>query len=466
METTPLKVLSNLSLSEPIVPKKPPVDPSTLKHRDLLRGAFWQRIPAYREVSEAQFLDHNWQAKSSITKIDKLISTIQDLAPAEFIKDVELGMKKAPMSVRVSPYLVALIDWTNPYVDPLRTQFFPLASRLLPDHPQLQLDSLHEQDDAPVPGLTHRYTDKALFLPLDQCPVYCRFCTRSYAIGLDTEEVEKVHLRASDERWQRAFKYIASRPELEDIVISGGDAYQLRANQITEIGEALLAMPNIRRLRFATKGPAVMPQKILTDEAWVDALTAVVEKGRKLHKEVVVHTHFNHPNEITGITEAAMNKLLERAIVVRNQSVLQRGVNDSPETMTALVKRLGHVNVHPYYVYVHDLVKGVEDLRTSVDTALHIEKHVRGSTAGFNTPTFVVDAPGGGGKRDAHSYEYYDRETGISVYTAPAVKPGKLFLYFDPLHQLSTSTQRRWEDPTERQTMIDDAIGRARKHER
>jgi lysine 2,3-aminomutase len=466
MEPTPLKVLSNLPLSEPIVPKKPPVDPSTLKHRDLLRGAFWQRIPAYREVSEAQFLDHNWQAKSSITKIDKLISTIQDLAPAEFIKDVELGMKKAPMSVRVSPYLVALIDWASPYVDPLRTQFFPLASRLLPDHPQLQLDSLHEQDDAPVPGLTHRYTDKALFLPLDQCPVYCRLCTRSYAIGLDTEEVEKVHLRASDERWQRAFKYIASRPELEDIVISGGDAYQLRANQITEIGEALLAMPNIRRLRFATKGPAVMPQKILTDEAWVDALTGVVDKGRKLHKEVVVHTHFNHPNEITGITEDAMNKLLERAIIVRNQSVLQRGVNDSPETMTALVKRLGHVNVHPYYVYVHDLVKGVEDLRTSVDTALHIEKHVRGSTAGFNTPTFVVDAPGGGGKRDAHSYEYYDRETGISVYTAPAVKPGKLFLYFDPLHQLSTSTQRRWEDPTERQTMIDDAIGRARKHER
>jgi lysine 2,3-aminomutase len=464
METSPLKVLS--TVSEPIVPKKPPVDPSTLKHRDLVRGAFWQRIPAYREVSEAQFLDHNWQAKSSITKIEKLISTIQDLAPAEFIKDVELGMKKAPMSVRVSPYLVALIDWANPYVDPLRTQFFPLASRLLPDHPQLQLDSLHEQDDAPVAGLTHRYTDKALFLPLDQCPVYCRFCTRSYAIGLDTEEVEKVHLRASDERWQRAFKYIASRPELEDIVISGGDAYQLRANQLTEIGEALLAMPNIRRLRFATKGPAVMPQKILTDEAWVDALTGVVEKGRKLHKEVVVHTHFNHPNEITGITEDAMNKLLERAIIVRNQSVLQRGVNDSPETMTALVKRLGHVNVHPYYVYVHDLVKGVEDLRTSVDTALHIEKHVRGSTAGFNTPTFVVDAPGGGGKRDAHSYEYYDRETGISVYTAPAVKPGKLFLYFDPLHQLSTSTQRRWEDPTERQTMIDDATGRARKHER
>src|SRR3984957_20525511 len=464
MQTSPLKVLS--SPPEPIVAKKPPVDASTLRHRELVRGPFWQAIPAYREVSEAQFLDHNWQAKNSITKIDRLIATIQGLTTAEFIKDIEVGMKRAPMSVRVSPYLVSLIDWANPYADPIRTQFFPLASRLLPDHPQLQLDSLHEQDDAPVAGLKHRYVDKALFLPLDQCPVYCLFCTRSYAIGLDTEEVDKVHLRASDERWQRAFRSIESRPELEDIVISGGDAYQLRATQISEIGEALLAMPNIRRMRFATKRPAVMPQKILTDEAWVDALTKVVEKGRALHKEVVLHTHFNHPNEITGITEEAMNKLFSRGIVVRNQSVLQRGVNDSPETMTGLVKRLGHVNVHPYYVYVHDLVKGVEDLRTSVDTALHIEKNVRGSTAGFNTPTFVVDAPGGGGKRDAHSYEYYDRETGVSVYSAPSVKPGKLFLYFDPLHQLSTATQRRWGDAGERQQMIDDGIAKARAHQR
>src|SRR6201999_4163761 len=134
-------------------------------------------------------------------------------------------------------------------------------------------------------------------------------------IGLDTEEVEKVHLRASDERWQRAFKYISSRPELEDIVISGGDAYQLRASQLLEIGEALLAMPNIRRMRFATKGPAVMPQKIVTEEAWTDALTTIVEKGRKLHKEVVLHTHFNNANEITWITEKAMHKLMERGIV-------------------------------------------------------------------------------------------------------------------------------------------------------
>ena len=447
----------------PIVPKKPPVDPSTLAYRELLRGPFWQKIPAYANVTEEQFLDHTWQAKNTITKPAKLLDALRDLVPPGFIEDAEAGFGRSPMSIRVSPYLLSLIDWTNPYEDPLRIQFLPLRSRLLPDHPKLDLDSLHEQADAPVPGLTHRYPDKALFLALDTCPVYCRFCTRSYAVGVDTEEVEKVSLKATSDRWARAFEYIRSRPELEDIVVSGGDAYQLRAQQLEEIGEALLAMPNIRRMRIATKGPAVMPQKLLTDHAWVDTLTRIVEKGRKLHKEVVLHTHFNHPNEITGITEAAMFKLLERGIVVRNQSVLQRGVNDSPETMTMLVKRMGHLNVHAYYVYVHDLVTGVEDLRTSVDTAIFIEKHVRGSTAGFNTPTFVVDAPGGGGKRDVHSYEYYDRETGISVYQAPSVKPGQFFLYFDPLHQLSTAVQRRWADPAEHEQMIGAALAKAKE---
>jgi lysine 2,3-aminomutase len=293
--------------------------------------------------------------------------------------------------------------------------------------------------------------------------VYCRFCTRSYAVGIDTQLVDKVDLHVSEERWKKAFAYIASRPELEDIVISGGDAYNLRPQQLREIGETLVKMDNVRRMRFATKGPAVMPQKILTDAAWLDALTYVVELGRKLHKEVVLHTHFNHPSEITGITQDAMNLLMERGIFVRNQSVLQRRVNDTPETMTLLVKRLGHVNVHPYYVYVHDLVQGVEDLRTTLDTALYLEKWVRGSTAGFNTPTFVVDAPGGGGKRNAHSYEYYDRESGISVFMAPSVTPGQYFLYYDPLEQLSESARRRWADPREQEIMVQVAIQRAKE---
>jgi lysine 2,3-aminomutase len=446
--------------------QKQAVDPTTLAYKQLRRDEFWRRIPAYAEIDEKTFLDHNWQAKHSITRVDKLLDALKGLVPQMFLDDAAIGFGKAPMSVRVSPYLLSLIDWSDPYNDPLRRQFIPIGSRLLPDHPKLNLDSLNELGDAPVPGLTHRYPDKALFLALDTCPVYCRFCTRSYAVGLDTEEVEKVHLRPNNERWARAFAYIAGRPELEDIVVSGGDAYQLRPQQITEIGDALLAMDNIRRIRFATKGPAVMPQKILTDIAWRDALCAVVDKGRKLHKEVVLHTHFNHANEITGITEDAMNSLMERGIIVRNQCVLQRRVNDSVEAMTLLVKRLGHINVHPYYVYMHDLVRGVEDLRTSLDTALHIEKHVRGSTAGFNTPTFVVDAPGGGGKRDIHSFEYYDRETGISVYTSPAVKKNAFYLYFDPLHSLSVSAKRRWEDPADIEVMVDNAIARARRMER
>jgi lysine 2,3-aminomutase len=462
MQNLPLNVLDN----GPIVPKKPPVDPASLVHKDLLSGPFWQRIPAYASVEETTFLDHNWQAKNTITKASKLLDALQSLVSPEFLRDAEEGFARAPMSIRVSPYLLSLIDWSAPYEDALRIQFIPVASRLIPNHPKLTLDSLHEQEDAPVPGLTHRYADKALFLPLDTCPVYCRFCTRSYAVGVDTEEVEKVSLKANEARWKQAFEYIKSRPELEDIVISGGDAYQLRAQQLEEIGNALLDMPNIRRMRFASKGPAVMPMKLITDDAWADALTRVVERGRKLHKEVVLHTHFNHPKEITEITKRAMDKLMERGIMVRNQTVLQRGVNDTPETMALLVKRLGHVNVHPYYVYLHDLVHGVEDLRTSLDTALLIEKHVRGSTAGFNTPVFVVDAPGGGGKRDAHSYEYYNRETGISVYTAPSVKQGQYFLYFDPLHQLSTVIQRRWQDPIEADRMVTAALENARAYMR
>ncbi|MEC9397563.1 MAG: KamA family radical SAM protein, partial [Myxococcota bacterium] len=207
-----------------------------------------------------------------------------------------------------------------------------------------------------------------------------------------------------------------------------------------------------------------MPMKIQSDERWLDAITNVVEEGRKRYKQVVIHTHFNHPNEITEITREAMNMLFTRGVIVRNQTVLQRGVNDDELVMQKLVKRLGEVNVQPYYVYQHDMVQGVEDLRTSVQRNIEIEKFVRGTTAGFNTPTFIVDAPGGGGKRDAHSYEHYNRETGVSVYTAPMVKPGKFFLYFDPLHSLSESVQADWHDEAKREEMVQDALEQALAH--
>jgi lysine 2,3-aminomutase len=430
----------------------------TLEHRELREGEFWREIPAFAKVSQDEFRDYKWQIKNSISDFTKLVETIKGVVSDDFLVAIGKGFHFAPMTVRVTPYLLSLIDWNDPWNDPICKQFIPASNQLMEDHPMLTLDSLHEQKDSPVSGLTHRYIDKALFLTVNTCPVYCRFCTRSYAIGADTETVKKVDLYLSSKHWENAFQYIESRPELEDIVISGGDTYNLSAKALNKIGFRLLQMPNIQRIRFATKGLAVMPMKILSDEKWVDALTEVLLLGRKLHKQVAIHTHFNNAQEITMISKLAMDKLFERGMVIRNQSVLLRGVNDTSEKMQLLVKRLSYINVQPYYVYQHDMVQGVEELRTSVQTAIEIEKDVRGVTAGFNTPTFVLDAPGGGGKRCIHSYEYYNRETGVSVYTAPSVKPGKYFMYFDPLHTLSAEIRQAWRDQKKRQQMCLDAI--------
>ncbi len=469
MSTSPVRQLPSDSpitpapADEPIRHLKPPVDPEDLEHRRVRRDEFWRQIPAWKDVDHETFASYDWQEKNAITSPKKLVASVRELVSPSFIEDVETGFSLAPMAVRISPYLLSLIDWSDPVHDPIRRQFLPLASEIEPDHPMLTLDSLHEQGDAPVPGLTHRYPDKALFLALDTCPVYCRFCTRSYAVGIDTDSVEKVSLKADVARWQQAFRYMRERPELEDVVVSGGDAYRLKPQQLLEIGHTLLDIPQIRRFRFATKGIAVVPMRIKPGDPWTEALTEIVERGRKLGKEVVVHTHFNHANEATGFSQDAARVLFERGIYVRNQTVLQRGVNDSPDDQILLARRLSYLNVHPYYVYVHDLVKGVETLRTTVATAIRLEKRLRGSQAGYNTPTFVVDALGGGGKRDAHSFEYYDQETGISVYTAPAVKEGRLFTYFDPLAELSPHMRAAWLDDKRRHEMIHDALTKARQ---
>jgi lysine 2,3-aminomutase len=429
-------------------------------HRDLRRDEFWREVPGYAGVSASEFRSHLFQQRNAVTNVRQLREVVGNRVPDSFYEDVAAGLAHAPMALRISPYLLALVDWSDPVPDPIRTQFLPLRSRQVPDHPMLRFDSLNEQEDSPVPGVTHRYRDKALFLPLDSCPVYCRFCTRSYAVGGDVEAApEKLRLHANHARWEKAFEYIQSRPELEDIVVSGGDTFNLKPEHLKAIGDRLLGMPNVRRLRIATKGLCVLPQKILTDEAWLDALTHVVESSRRMHKDVAVHTHFNHPREITGITEDAMARLTERGILVRCQTVLQRGVNDEPRVMQLHVRRLGYVNVHPYYVYFHDMVPGVEDLRTTLGAGLALEKWVRGHTAGFNTPAFVVDTLGGGGKRDAHSFEQYNPATGIAVFTSPGVKPGRKFLYFDPLSALDPEHQWRWSQPGERRAMVEEALG-------
>ena len=427
-------------------------------HRDLRDDDYWRAIPAYADLRADEFHEHRFQSRNSVTSLRKLREVLGSLVSEAFYRDVEQGLLRSPMSLRISPYLMSLIDWSEPAEDPLRIQFLPMGSRMRPDHPELALDSLHEQEDSPVPGLTHRYADRALFLTLDTCPVYCRFCTRSYAVGLDTEDVEKVHFGAVVQRWEQVFAYIASRPELEDIVISGGDVANLKAEHIEYIGTRLLSIDHVRRMRYATKVPAIMPQKLVTDREWVDALARVVEAGRKVHKEVALHTHFNHPHEITAISGRALDELMERGVCVRNQTVLQRGVNDDVDTMQHLVRQLSYLNVHPYYTFVHDMVRGVEELRTTLATAISLEKAVRGWTAGFNTPAFVLDTMGGGGKRDVHSYEHYDRQTGIAVFASPAVRPGEFFFYYDPLDALDPLIVQRWSDPVERAAMRQAAL--------
>lgn len=427
-------------------------------HRALRDDEFWRCIPAYSSLKPREFNDHRFQSRNCVTSVRKLKEVVGHLVSDAFLEDVERGVQHSTMSLRISPYILSLIDWEAPDEDPLRIQFLPLLSRFEADHPELGLDSLNEQEDSSVPGLTHRYADRALFLALDSCPVYCRFCTRSYAVGLDTDGVEKLHFGVHAERWEKVFSYVSEHEEIEDIVISGGDIYNLKSDHVELIGMRLLGIDHVRRLRYATKGPAVMPQKLISDEDWLQALTNVVEVSRTLHKEVAIHTHFNHPNEITETTRLAMNRLVERGITVRNQAVLQRRVNDATEIMQLLIKRLSYVNVHPYYVFVHDLVKGVEELRTTLQSAIELEKRVRGITAGFNIPAFVVDTMGGGGKRHVHSFEHYNRSTGIAVFSSPAVRPGQHFVFFDPTHQLSSDVRKAWADASERQRMIAEAV--------
>ena len=431
---------------------------STHPHRNFRDDDFWRDIPAWKDVSREDFGTYLWQARNSVTSLKKVREVLGDRLTDELVADIEDGLQRAPMNIRITPYVFSLIDWDHPVDDPLRKQFLPLGSQMLPDHPFYLEDSLSEDEDAPVSMLTHRYPDKTLFLPLTTCPVYCAYCTRSRIIGGSTESVEKDTYGANMANWEPAFQYLRNNEQIEDVVISGGDAFNLTAKQIAFIGDSLLDIPHIRRLRYATKGIAILPMKITSDEKWMEAFLAVHDKGREMGKHVVIHTHFSSPREITRWSELAMQRLFSHGVTVRNQAVLQEGVNNCAETMILMTRQLAYINIQSYYVYVHDMVPGCEHLRTTVSEAVEIEKRVRGTTAGFNVPTFVCDAPGGGGKRHVASYEHYNSETGISVWRAPSVKSDELFLYFDPIHRLSPAAQKRWADPQEREAMACDAI--------
>lgn len=228
--------------------------------------------------------------------------------------------------------------------------------------------------------------------------------------------------------------HIEKTPAIQDVVVSGGDSYYLQPEHLTMIGERLLGIPHIKRFRFATKGLAVCPMRILDrTDGWSEAFIRLSDKGRHMGKQVAMHTHFNHPREITWATELAAQHLFQRGVIVRNQSVLLRGVNDDLATMSELIRKLADLNIQPYYVYQSDLVRGIEDLRTPLSTILDLEKNIRGTIAGFMMPSFVVDLPGGGGKRLANSYETYDSSSGVSTWKAPGVTGDEVFKYYDPI---------------------------------
>ncbi|ETS86779.1 hypothetical protein PFICI_00607 [Pestalotiopsis fici W106-1] len=396
--------------------------------------------------------DIKFHSKSNPHEFRKLIGgLVPDLVPVdkatgrmqsrdEFIDDIFAGLACSTMSVRMMPYIFSRINWDDPRNDPIFRQFMPLGSMMLPDHPKANLDSLHEKVDSKVDGLVHRYPDKALFLATSICPTYCAFCTRSYDVGADTTTLEKEgRFKQGRARWKACLDHIAKTPEIQDIVISGGDSFFIGPEHLVEIGLKLISMPNIKKFRFASKGLAVSPNRFLDPkDNWTNALIYVSQQAEKAGKRMALHTHFNHPNEISWITEKASRRLRDAGVTVRNQTVLLRGVNDDVKTMGTLIRTLADtLRIQPYYVYQCDMVKRAEHFRTPLQTILDMEKQLMGSIAGFDLPKFIVDLPGGGGKQPANSKISYDRTTGISTFDAPAVKGGnKIYKYYDPVDSL------------------------------
>ncbi|MDR0728789.1 MAG: lysine 2,3-aminomutase [Prevotellaceae bacterium] len=333
------------------------------------------RKTMFPNVSDAEWNDWRWQVRHRIETLAEL-KALLCLTAAE-----ETAIKDSLQTLRmaITPYYLTLIDPDDPYC-PVRKQAVPTIAELHRSTADL-LDPLHEDADAPVPGLTHRYPDRVLFLITDQCAMYCRHCTRRRIVGQHDAE-------SPQERIDRAIDYIAHTPQVRDVVLSGGDALLVSDAQLESIIRRLRAIPHVEIIRLGTRTPVVCPQRI-TDE-----LTTMLKK----YHPIWLNTHFNHSQEITSESVAACEKLANAGIVLGNQSVLLRGVNDCPEVMKRLVCDLVKIRVRPYYIYQCDLSMGLEHFRTPVSKGIEIIENLRGHVSGYAVPTFVVDAPGGGGK--------------------------------------------------------------------
>ena len=333
------------------------------------------RARLYPDVSDEQWNDWKWQQKHRVTSLADLARLFEfDEVTSERLTGVFELYRTA-----ITPYYLCLIDFDDPG-DPLRVQSVPSVEELL-NPGELTWDPLNEEGDSPVTGIVHRYPDRCLFLVTSYCPLYCRYCTRKRK-WVDEDGT------TGQRRIEKMIEYVAEHPEIRDVIVSGGDPLSLSLTYLEKILTALRAIPHVEIIRFGSRVPVFLPQRIDSE------LTSLLEK----YHPIWINTHFNHPNEITPESAAACDRLLRAGIPVNNQAVLLRGVNDCPYTMRDLVQGLMRIRVRPYYLYLCDQVMGAEHFRTSVGEGIEIIEFLRGHTSGLAVPQFVMDAPGGGGK--------------------------------------------------------------------
>src|ERR1700676_2139060 len=337
-----------------------------------------RRHPLWRDVPEKLWNDWRWQSQNAIRSVRQL----RDLLPFSPEELEAIGSLEAEYKLAIPPYYFSLIDPDDPN-DPIRLQSVTSPLEMRNDSGDELEDPLEEDKDAPVPGLTHRYPDRALMVTTHVCTMYCRFCTRKRATmvrgGWDA-------ISHNDERM---VEYVRDHPEIRDVIVSGGDPLTLPQTKLRFFLENLSAIPHVDVIRIGTRVPVTLPQK-LYDQSLIDLL-ASAGKGW-------IQTHFNHPREITPEAAGVCLALLKAGMPVNNHSVLLKGVNDSLETMRALMRALLRIKVRPYYLFHCDPVIGAGHFRTSVWKGLEIMEGLRGHLSGLGIPTYVVDSPHGGGK--------------------------------------------------------------------
>ena len=366
-----------------------------------------ETIPPYwRGVSEREWNDWRWQLRHRITTFEQLKDVI-DLTPEE-IEGIKHS--KGRLALAVTPYFVSLMDPMNSNC-PVRRQAIPrIEERHLSKSDMV--DPCGEDKDSPVPGLVHRHPDRVLLLVTDQCAVYCRYCTRRRLVGSTERSITQGN-------FEEALKYLKSHRKVRDVLLSGGDPLLLENERLEEILSRLRAIPHIELLRIGTRAPVTLPQRI----------TGGLVKMLKKYHPLMMSIHFTHPKEITDAVRKACNELADGGIPLGSQTVLLKGVNDKPYIMKKLVQELLKIRVRPYYIYQCDLAMGTEHFRTSIATGIQIIEKLRGHTTGYAVPTYVVDAPGGGGKIPVEPVYLVSRGKGKVVLRN---YEGKIYEYPEP----------------------------------